>query len=86
MTFAPIADGEWHQVTGSGTASAAPSFNLETGFACSSACAGAQVNFDDLVFDQSPPTAVRVTPRRAVRASPGIPLRWRAPRKPAFAE
>jgi hypothetical protein len=75
-TLAPDADGDWHQVTGTSNALTGESFSLELGFQCSSSCPGAQVNFDDVVYDQAP-TAVRVTSFRGLRTPEGVLLRWR---------
>ena len=66
-TSAPVANGDWHQVSGQVLAKDGQSFSLDLGFTCSTSCPGAQVNFDDIVYDYSPPTAVRVMPVRAVR-------------------
>lgn len=76
-TSSPITDGNWHQLSSSGSVFSAQGFNFEVGFTCQSACAGAQVHFDDVVFDQTP-TAVRVTSMQGRATRAGALLRWRS--------
>jgi hypothetical protein len=70
-----IADGLWHQVSGSVTAEAKP-FNIRPGFFCAASCPGTTTWFDDLAVGQVP-TAVRVSGFRVVRTRAGVWLRWR---------
>jgi hypothetical protein len=76
-TLAPVSDGDWHMLLGSVTTDSGLGMNLGLDFYCASACADAQVNIDDVVFDQSPPTAVVVHSLSAGRARAGVLLRWR---------
>jgi hypothetical protein len=76
----PITNGEWQFVTLSrpieAIYAARPALKFQVEFRCETGCPGAQVHFDDLVFEQTP-TAVRIAAIRAQRTRSGVRLRWR---------
>jgi hypothetical protein len=82
QTLAPIADGAWHQLTGGSNTPPNQGFTLELGFSCSGPCAGAQVNYDDVVFG-SVPTVAAVASIHGVRTRSGVLLRWRTAQESA---
>lgn len=82
QTLAPIADGAWHQLTGASNTPPNQGFTLELGFSCSAPCAGAQVNYDDVVFG-SVPTVAAVASIHGVRTRSGVLLRWRTAQESA---
>lgn len=77
----PDTNGDWQLVTlvrpVEAMYVARPALRFQVEFRCGTGgCPGAQVHFDDLVFEQTP-TAVRIAAIRTQRTSSGVRLRWR---------
>jgi hypothetical protein len=68
----------WHHVVGTNVAAPAgtQSFRVDMLVNCSG-CGSVTANFDDIVVDGLPPTAVALTSFAATRARGGVVLRWR---------
>jgi hypothetical protein len=76
----PITNGDWQSVTLVRPIEAIyvsrPALKFQVEFRCETDCPGAQVHFDDLVFEQTP-TAVRIAAIRIQQTRSGIRLHWR---------
>jgi hypothetical protein len=78
--MSPLTNGEWQQVSLArpidAIFTARPALRFRVDFACAAGCPGAEVHFDDLVFEQTP-TAVTIAAIRAQHTRSGIRLGWR---------
>jgi hypothetical protein len=81
ITFEPMTDDAWNDLSSSATIPAAQSYNMQIGFGCNGSCAGEpaeEVYFDDVVLNvQQTPTAVLLNSIQVERRQLGVVLQWR---------